>query len=115
MGDGDKVQLAPERIRQQARDLVTDAGDFSKLMEGAKQGLRSAAVDAAPWFSAGGWGMFNKPATAADEAERFVTQVGRDIESMGETLDTMMRNLADVDVNSSTDLDRIGKVIYRDE
>lgn len=112
MGDGDKVQLTPERVRQQARDLVKDAGEFSKLIENAKSGFASAAVDPAPWFSAGGWGMFQRPAAAASEGEHFAKQVSVDMENMGATLDRIVKDLADVDVKSEAELDKIGKVIY---
>lgn len=115
MGDGDKVHLSPEDIREQARGLVKDAADFSRFIEDSRQGLRSAGVDAAPWFSAGGWGMFNKPAAAAAEAETFISQVSKDMEDKGIDLHKIVKVLADVDINNSTELDELGKVINRHE
>ncbi|MGH8882266.1 MAG: hypothetical protein ACRD0P_33785 [Stackebrandtia sp.] len=111
MGYGDEARFSPEDVRDQARKLVKDAGDFGERIEKARQGFRSAAVDEAPWFSAGGWGMFKQPAKAASEADGFVSQVMGDMESMGDDLDAMVRDLANVDVNSGTELDELGKVV----
>lgn len=115
MGNGDEVQFSPEEMRAKARELVKDAGEFAQRMEDTRQGLLTASTDAAPWFSAGGWGMFNQPAAAASEGERFLDQIDRDINAMGEDFEKVLRNLAAVDVTSSTELDRVWKVTHPDE
>lgn len=115
MGDVDDVHLKPEEIRAHVRELVEDADRYEALIHDAQVGLRSASTDAAPWFSAGGWGMFKQPATAADDADRFISQVRSDLRQHAADLAIVMRNLTDVDVTSSEDLDRIAKVVYPHE
>ncbi|MGH8882030.1 MAG: hypothetical protein ACRD0P_32575 [Stackebrandtia sp.] len=109
---GSGVDVDPEVIRGQARQLVADAKQFDESVRKIREGFKDAATDVAPWFSAGAWGMFKRPAAAANDADSLVATVIKDIDNMGQTLDSIVKELGSVDTQSSGELDRIGKLVY---
>ena len=112
MGDPDKAALKPENLRKQARKLVEDAAAFRDGFDGLQAGLRNAASDKEPWFSAGGWGMFKQPAKAAFEGDRFVTQIDEVVTELGDDFRRMVDDLAGVDVENGTALDEVSKAVF---